>query len=55
MSTDVKMQELELETAELLPSRETMCCYGSRVTQVELVNINNSFNNILNNYGILGF
>ena len=26
MSTDVTMQELELETAELLPSRETLGC-----------------------------
>jgi hypothetical protein len=25
MSTDVTMNELELETAELLPSRETLC------------------------------
>ena len=23
----VTMQELELETAELLPSRETLCCH----------------------------
>jgi hypothetical protein len=31
MSTDVTMQELELETAELLPSRETLCCpYATR-------------------------
>jgi hypothetical protein len=51
MST-VTMQELELETAELLPARETLgchrsnpCCGGSSVTQVGLVNINNSFNN----------
>jgi hypothetical protein len=28
MSTDVTMQELELETAELLPSRETLNCYN---------------------------
>jgi hypothetical protein len=27
MST-VTMQDLELETAELLPNRETLCCYG---------------------------
>jgi hypothetical protein len=26
MSTDVTMQELELETAELLPARETLHC-----------------------------
>jgi hypothetical protein len=37
--TDVTMQELELETAELLPARETLnvCCYSrhsSGVTQV---------------------
>jgi hypothetical protein len=56
MSTDVTMQELESETAELLPSRETLCtprphpCCGSGVTQVGLININDSFNN----YGILG-
>ena len=24
----VTMQELELEHAELLPARETLCCYG---------------------------
>jgi hypothetical protein len=38
MSTDVTMQELELETAELLPARETLnvCCsrHSSGVTQV---------------------
>jgi hypothetical protein len=28
MSTDITMQELELESAELLPSRETLCCWG---------------------------
>jgi hypothetical protein len=26
MFTDVTMEELELETAELLPARETLCC-----------------------------
>jgi hypothetical protein len=30
MSTAVTMQDLELETAELLPSRETLNCCGSR-------------------------
>jgi hypothetical protein len=31
MSTDITMQELELETAELLPARETLgvCCHRS--------------------------
>jgi hypothetical protein len=28
MSTYVTMQELELETAELLPARETLKCYS---------------------------
>jgi hypothetical protein len=28
MSTDVTMQELELEQAELLPSRETLCYWN---------------------------
>jgi len=38
--SDVTMQELELETAELLPARETLSCYrshpsgGHNVTQV---------------------
>ena len=59
MTSDVTMHELEAETAELLPSRETLSCYkshpcgggGSSVVQIGLVNFNNSFNN----YGILGF
>jgi hypothetical protein len=29
MSTDVTMQDLELETAELLPARETLCSWRS--------------------------
>jgi hypothetical protein len=56
MST-VTMQELELESAELLPARETLTtCYsrghgGSTAysydfnNQIGLVNFNNSFNN----------
>ena len=57
MST-VTMQELERETAELLPARETLCGCGqaggrSGTTaysydnnfQIGLVNFNNSFNN----------
>ena len=35
--SDVTMQELELETAELLPARETLSCHrsgGSSVTNV---------------------
>jgi hypothetical protein len=38
MSTDVTMQDLELETAELLPNRETLWCGGSS-------GVSNSFNN----------
>jgi hypothetical protein len=46
------MQELELETAELLPARETLChtCYGTRsgntVAQAGLVNVNANNDNI---------
>jgi|HubBroStandDraft_1064217.scaffolds.fasta_scaffold475977_2 hypothetical protein len=40
MSTDVTMQDLELEHAELLPSRETLWCGGSSHSGVS-----NSFNN----------
>jgi hypothetical protein len=61
--SDITTQELELEHAELLPSRETLCCpkyghSGSSFTQVGygntaqsgLVNVavgNGSLNNIL--------
>ncbi len=34
MSTDVTMQELELETAELLPARETLWGYHSSKTAI---------------------
>ena len=30
MSTAVTMQDLELEHAELLPARETLCCCGQQ-------------------------
>ena len=63
MSTDVTMQELELETAELLPARETMNCYrGSghtsitnvvgNTSQVGLVNVS-AFNGEGNSLNIL--
>ena len=29
MSTEITMQDLELETAELLPARETLCSWRS--------------------------
>jgi len=63
MSTDVTMQELELETAELLPARETLCVQSGRpsfiVTQAGqfgLVNVGPiaSGNNILSGIGVLG-
>ena len=44
MSTDITTQELELETAELLPARETLCSSWSRggtsntFSQVGLIN-----------------
>jgi hypothetical protein len=63
MSTPVTMQDLELEHAELLPSRETLCSYNSHsagfsftqvgygnTAQAGLVNVsalNGSFDNIL--------
>ena len=69
MTTDraVSMDELELESAELLPSRETLCkCYsphsaGPSYTdndfnpQLGLVNINQSSVLSNDNVNILGF
>lgn len=64
MSTDITMQELELETAELLPARETLwCCRYSYSSQnsagfVNFLNGNNvsvlSGNNVLSGIGVLG-
>ncbi len=62
MST-VTMQELELETAELLPNRETLCCYGQHpsysvtnvvgnTSQVGLINVS-AFNGEGNSLNIL--
>ena len=39
MSTAVTMQELELETAELLPSRETLSCGHSRHSGTSITNV----------------
>jgi hypothetical protein len=54
MSTDVTMQELELETAELLPARETLHCGGgyTNVSQnsagfINVLNGNNVNANVL--------
>jgi hypothetical protein len=64
MSTDVTMRELEFETAELLPARETLSCgnYGHRsssitnvvgnTSQVGLVNVS-AFNGEGNSLNIL--
>jgi hypothetical protein len=64
MSTAITMQELDLETAELLPSRETLSCgysrhSGSSITnvvgntsQVGLVNVS-AFNGEGNSLNIL--
>jgi len=63
MSTDVTMRELELETAELLPARETLnCCrshssvFVTQAGQFGLVNVGPiaSGNNILSGIGVLG-
>ena len=50
MSTDVTMQELELESAELLPSRETLnCCrYSGHSTSVTNVIGNTSQFGLIN-------
>lgn len=39
MSTDITMQELELETAELLPARETLWCYGGGHNSAKQFNV----------------
>jgi protein involved in sex pheromone biosynthesis len=44
MSTTVTMQDLELETAELLPSRETLNCWHSRSSGVSVTQLNASQN-----------
>ena len=60
MSTDVTMQELELETAELLPARETLgvCRFQSHSGGVNVLSGNNfnvlSGNLSGNGIGILG-
>ncbi len=51
----VTMQDLELEQAELLPSRETLCCHsGTRPTSVtQVVGLLNG-NQILNGISVFG-
>ena len=65
MSTDITMQELELETAELLPSRETLTVHKghpssgfsqvgySNNAQAGLINVN-ALNGDFNNWFSLG-
>ncbi len=58
MSADVTMQELELETAELLPSRETLwsggCgCYGGHGTTTVVAGNGNYDGNGNGNFGFL--
>jgi hypothetical protein len=36
MSIAVTMQDLELEHDELLPSRETLCCYSDRCSFIKV-------------------
>jgi hypothetical protein len=57
--SDVTMQELELETAELLPARETLGVYchrssgpSSSVTQVGYGNVNQNGGGLLGNVAI---
>jgi hypothetical protein len=45
MSTAITMQDLELETAELLPSRETLCVYRSHGSSVNQFNYGNGNTN----------
>ena len=55
MSTAVTMRDLELEHAELLPDRETLCCFNQSFNkQVAILSGNNvaSGNNVsLINFG----
>jgi hypothetical protein len=37
----ITMQELELETAELLPARETLCHYGNSSSHTTIVGSGN--------------
>jgi hypothetical protein len=54
--SDVTMQELELETVELLPARETLNGCGCRSYGSGFALVNVSHNNILdgNNVNVLG-
>jgi hypothetical protein len=49
----VTMQDLELEQAELLPSRETLCCHSGTRTSVNNVGLLNG-NQILSGISVFG-
>jgi hypothetical protein len=51
MSTDVTMQELELETAELLPSRETLGCSYQHASGHNVYQSNVGYGNVNQNGG----
>ena len=52
----VTMQDLELEHAELLPSRETLCCpYATRNGNTSFGVLNGNQVQILSGIGIFGF
>jgi hypothetical protein len=52
MST-VTMQEIELETAELLPSRETLNCWCSRHSGSSVTQVNYGIGNTNQNGGFI--
>ncbi|HEY7015236.1 MAG TPA: hypothetical protein VH480_20900 [Streptosporangiaceae bacterium] len=49
----VTMQDLELETAELLPSRETLNCCGSRHSGFSVTQLNASQNGNTAQFGLV--
>jgi hypothetical protein len=53
MSTAVTMQDLELETAELLPSRETLNCCHNRSAGFSFTQVNASQNGNTAQFGLL--
>jgi len=51
--SDVTMQELELETAELLPARETLNVCGSRHSSGGVTQVNYGIGNTNQNGGFI--
>jgi hypothetical protein len=54
MSTDVTMRELELETAELLPSRETLNGWGARNGNSNFGVLNGNQVQVLSGFSVFG-